>query len=116
MLVLESIHQDLRYGARMLLRNPGSTAIALLALSLGIAVNTAVITAYKAMAARSLEARESSRMVNVALTRDSGATTFTFSYPDYEDYRDSLRCFSSLHRFRIDPGHSLKCGRYRRPA
>ena len=99
MLILESIHQDLRYGARMLLRNPGSTAIALLALSLGIAVNTAVITAYKAMVARPLEARESSRMVNVALTRDSGATTFTFSYPDYEDYRDSLRCFSSLIAF-----------------
>jgi putative ABC transport system permease protein len=99
MFLFESIHQDVRYGARMLLRNPGSTAVALLALSLGIAVNTAVITAYKAMVARPLDARESNRMVNVALTRDSGATTFSFSYPDYEDYRKSVHSFSSLIAF-----------------
>ena len=51
------------------------------------------------MVARPLEAHDSARMVNVALTRDSGATTFTFSCPDYEDYRKSLRSFSGLTAF-----------------
>jgi putative ABC transport system permease protein len=97
--IFESIHQDLRYGTRMLLRNPGSTAVALFALSLGIAVNTAVITAYEAMVARPLQGRESGRLVNIALTRDSAATAFTFSYPDYEEYRGSLHSFSGLIAF-----------------
>jgi hypothetical protein len=76
--------------ARMLCRNAEFTAVAVLALALGIGVNTAVFTACKAMTARPLDARDTSEMVNLALIHDSGATDFTFSYPDYEAYRDSL--------------------------
>ena len=59
--------QDLRYGARMLFRNPGFTAVAVLALAIGIGLNTAVFTAYKAMLARPLDARDPGEMVNLAL-------------------------------------------------
>ena len=96
MIMPEVLLQDLRYGIRVLYRNAGFTAIGVFALALGIGVNTAVFTAYKAMVARPLDARDPGRMVNIALIRDSGATDFTFSYPDYEAYRNSLRSFSGL--------------------
>ena len=40
-------------------------------------------------------------MVNVALVRDSGATDFAFSYPDYEAYRDAVQSLSGLVAFRL---------------
>lgn len=96
MILPETVLQDLRYGVRMLCRNRGFTAVAVLALALGIGVNTAVFTAYKAMVARSLDARDPGEMVNLALIRDSGATDYKFSYPDYEAYWDAVHSFSGL--------------------
>ena len=96
----ETVLHDLQYGVRMLSRNPGSTVVTVLALALGIGVNTAVFTAYKAMVARPLDARAPAEMANLALVRDSSATDYTFSYPDYEAYRDSVRSFNGLIAFR----------------
>jgi hypothetical protein len=48
MIMFETVLQDLRYGARTLLRNAGFNAVSIIALALGIGVNTAVFTAYKA--------------------------------------------------------------------
>src|ERR1700728_4575346 len=73
MLLPQTILQDLRYGARMLWRNPGFTVTAVLALAIGIGANTAAFTAYQAFFKRSLEARESARMVNLALMLHSGS-------------------------------------------
>src|SRR5215469_13151871 len=100
MILHETVLQDLRYGARILYRNKGFTIIAVVALALGIGINTAVFTAYKAMLARPLDARDPGEMVNLAMVRDSGVAIFTFSYPDYEAYRDSIHSFSGLIAFR----------------
>jgi predicted permease len=96
MILLEALLQDLRYGARALRRNAGFTIVSILALALGIGVNTAVFTAYKAFIIRPLDARDPDTLVNVALRLQSGATRATFSYPDYEAYRDGLRSVSGL--------------------
>jgi macrolide transport system ATP-binding/permease protein len=98
----EIVLHDLRYGVRMLVRHAGSTAVTVLALAIGIGINTAVFTAYKAMIARPLDARNPTEMVNFALTRGAGAGTanFAFSYPDYEAYRDAVHSFSGLIAFR----------------
>jgi predicted permease len=93
---IDSLAQDLRYAARILCRSPGFTFVAILALALGIGVNTAVFTAYKAMILRPIDARHPGEMVDLALVRQSGATESNFSYPDYEAYRDSARSFSGL--------------------
>src|ERR1700743_1581391 len=61
MILPQTILQDLRYGARILCRNAGFTTVAILALAIGIGVNTAAFTFYKALFSRSLDAREPGR-------------------------------------------------------
>jgi hypothetical protein len=96
---LETLCQDLRYGVRMLVKNSSFTALAVLALAIGIGLNTAVFTAYKAMFARPLDARNPGEMVDLALMRESGTADFSFSYPDYEAYRDFAHSFSGVIAF-----------------
>ncbi len=102
MILLETALGDLRHGIRLLYRNPRFSFVAVLALALGMGVNTAVFTAYKAMVLRPLDARNPGEMVNLALVHQSGAEQFAFGYPDYEDYRDSARSFSGLVAFRME--------------
>ena len=102
MSLFETLLQDLRYGARTLLRNPSFAIVSILALALGIGVNTAVFTAYKAFIARPIEGRDPGTLVNISLRLQSGATAPRFSYPDYEAYRDGLRSFSGVIAFSIE--------------
>ncbi len=102
MTLFETFVQDLRHGTRTLLRNAGFTSVCVLTLALGIGVNTAVFTAYKAFVARPLDARDPGMVVNFALRLESGATNARFSYPDYEAYRDHLHSFSGVIAFCID--------------
>jgi predicted permease len=101
-MTLDALRQDLRYGARTLRRAPGFTSVSILALALGIAINTVVFTAYKAFIARPLDARDPDTLVNMALRLQSGGTTARFSYPDFEDYRDGLRSLSGVIAFSIE--------------
>ncbi len=99
---VEILLHDLRHGVRLLHRNAGFSAVAILALALGVGVNAAVFTAYKAMLLRPLDARNPSELVNYALVRQSGSAQFTFSYPEYEAYRDSSRSFAGLGAFTME--------------
>jgi predicted permease len=96
MILPQTILQDLRYGARILYRNAGFTAAAVLALAIGIGVNTAAFTAYKAFFLRPLDGADSGAMVNIALRLRSGEMQPLFSYPDYQSYREQSRSFSGL--------------------
>lgn len=96
MRLLGTLLQDLRYGTRMLFRNKGFTVAAIVALALGIGLNTAVFTANKVLLGRRFDARDPGSLVNIAMVRQSGATDPFFSYPDYLAFRDQMHSFSGL--------------------
>ena len=61
--LLETVVQDVRYGLRMLRKNPGFTAVAVFTLGLGIGANSAIFSIFDAVLLESLPVREPSRMV-----------------------------------------------------
>jgi predicted permease len=91
--MIADLWQDLRYGARMLLKNPGFTLIAALTLALGIGVNTALFTGFNLlMRPRPVKDPESI----VALTYQSGNSSRPLSFPDYVYFREHAQSFSDL--------------------
>jgi len=93
--------QDLRYAARVLMKKPGFTTVAVLSLALGIGANTAIFTVINAVFLHPLAIEDPSRVVEV-FTRDtktvqSGNFTLTpSSLQNYEDYRDQNQVFTGL--------------------
>jgi len=98
---LEDIWHDLRYGARMLMKNPGFTLIAALTLALGIGANTAIFTWLKAIYLEPLPGVAAShRLVMLRSTWIKSANSpMWVSYPNYKDYRDRNEVFSGLAAF-----------------
>ena len=98
---METWTQDLWYAARMLIRKPAFTVVAVLSLALGIGANTAIFTVINAVFLHPLEIAEPSRVVEM-FTRDTKTTgmlanTLTpTSRPNFEDYRASNTVFTGL--------------------
>jgi putative ABC transport system permease protein len=99
---LESFVQDVRYGMRMLRKNPAFTGIAVLALALGIGANTAMFSVIEAVLLRPLPYSNPNELVRVASTWQRGGITtpYSSSPPDFFDWRDQNRSFSSMFAYR----------------
>jgi predicted permease len=70
--MLETLIQDLRFGARMLVKNPGFTAIAVITLALGIGANTAIFSVVNSLLLTPPHYRQPDRLVMVWEQRPSG--------------------------------------------
>jgi len=93
---MQTLLQDLRYGARMLRKHPGFTLIATLTLALGISSNTALFTVYDAFVLKPLPLKDPDSIANVKGYDREGNRNALFSYLDYVDYRDGATSFAGL--------------------
>ncbi len=98
MLLAEFI-QDVRYGKRLLLKNPTVTLIAILTLALGIGANTAIFSVVNAFLLRPLPYGEPDRLVMVD-SQERGQSAGV-SFADYEDWRRQNNVFSDLAFFNL---------------
>jgi predicted permease len=106
--------QDVRYGIRMLAKNPGFTAVAVLSLALGIGGNATVYSWLEAVLLHPLSlVQDSGGLLDVETVMPDGAY-HTSSYPDYKDYRDHNHVFSGMVGFELI-GTNLKLEKEQQP-
>jgi predicted permease len=106
---MRTLWQDLRYGARMLVKNPGFTLIAVITLALGIGANTAIFSVADKLLLRPLPVKDPHQLALVSgETVNPKFQNNIFSYPDYVDYRDQNEVFSDLFAFTLT--NSVKFG------
>ncbi len=95
---MQTLIQDLRYGARMLLKNPGFTSIAALTLSLGIGACTAIFSIVDAALLRSLPYPGADRVVQVREVSEGGAR-MAFADPNFRDVRERNRSLEAVAEY-----------------
>ena len=94
---MRTLWQDLRYGARMLMRKPGFTLVAVVTLALGIGVNTGVFSVINAVLLRPLQFKEPDRVVILWERRaSSGEANITISAHEFVAWREQSRAFERM--------------------
>jgi hypothetical protein len=93
---MQKLWQDLRYGARMLWKQPGFTSVVALTLSLGIGANGVIFSLVNALLLRPLPVERPEELAAVYTSDFSSGDFGATSYPDYIDFRDRNRVFTEL--------------------
>jgi len=100
---MNTLRQDLRYGLRMLRKNPGFTAAAIVTLALAIGANTAIFSVVYPVLLRPLPFNEPDRLVTLGEGRHkTGCCSYAASYPDYQDWVRTSKTFSALAGYAPD--------------
>src|SRR5215471_15675603 len=98
---MRTLIQDLRYGVRMLMKNPGFTLVAVITLGLGIGANTAIFTLLDKVLIRPLPVERPDQLVT--FVEDAGGEPAVFSYPLYTELRDRNDVLSGLAAYHQQP-------------
>jgi predicted permease len=93
---LESFAQDFRFAVRMLLKNPGFTATAILILALGIGANTAMFSVVRAVLLRPLAYSQPDRIVRLATLWQKSGHQGQVSALDFHDWHDQSTAFEHM--------------------
>ena len=91
---LESLLQDVRFALRMLRKNPGFTAVAVLTLALGIGANTAIFTLIDSVMLRPLPVKEPQQLVQI--TRVVDGKNQPLSYPQFTRLHEQMHSIQRL--------------------
>jgi predicted permease len=95
--LVHDLLQDLRYGLRMLAKNPGFTAAAILTLALGIGANTAIFSVVYAVLLKPLPFRSPGQLVRVFEANDrAGIPAEGCSYAEFQEWRRQNHVFSGM--------------------
>jgi putative ABC transport system permease protein len=98
--MMRELIQDLRYGMRMLLKSPGFTAVAIIALALGIGANTTIFSAINALILSPLPYRDSERLVMVwEYNRTRNQHQNVINPGNFLDWRDQNTVFEEMATF-----------------
>ena len=93
---VHAFFQDVRYGWRGLLRNPGFAAVAILTLALGIGANTAIFSVVHAVLLRPLPYRNPSRLVYISEFWPHETPVRTVPNPDFANWSEHAQLFDGL--------------------
>src|SRR5262245_11247924 len=94
---METLLQDIRFGIRMLLKSPGVSIVATIALALGIGANTAIFTVVNAVLLRPLPFPKSDEVMSVFETDlQRGQSRGSYSYPNFFDLREQNHVFERV--------------------
>src|ERR1700731_5032997 len=94
---METLLQDVRYALRMLRKNPGFAAVAILTLALGVGANTAMFSIVNAVLLRSLPYRDPDRLVRIFFNEPGvGLRDVTFSKPELDDLQTRAGVFEDV--------------------
>src|SRR5436190_19763515 len=94
---METLLRDIRYGVRMLLKSPGVSIVATIALALGIGANTAIFSVVNAVLLRPLPFPNSEALVSVfEKDQTRGVVRGSYSYPNFFDLREQNHVFEHL--------------------
>jgi putative ABC transport system permease protein len=94
---MSTLRQDLQYGARMLVKKPGFTLVATIALALGIGANTAIFSVVNAVLLRPLPFAEPDRLVRIWESNPGrGWPEFSASEPNYYDWARQNEVFEQV--------------------
>ncbi|MGA9769123.1 MAG: ABC transporter permease [Blastocatellia bacterium] len=92
---METLFQDLRHGMRMLVKNPGFTTVALIALALGIGANTAIFSVVNAVLLRPLPYKSPERIMMLQ-EKSQQLNVMAVSYPNFLDWQKQNQSFEQI--------------------
>src|SRR5215831_2569177 len=107
---MEALMQDLRYGIRMLLSNPGFSAVALIALALGIGANSAIFSVVDGILLRPLGYKDPSRLVVLNHNYPKLDLKASVSAVGFNYYKDNAISFESMAAYNSWPANLTESG------